>query len=145
MVQKKKYTDEEITRLDWNQIIVFGSNQRGVHGAGAALTCKNLFRAEEGRGEGWTGHCYALPTKDYQIKTLSLDIIKEKIKVFYKKALSYYATDSSVEILVTKIGCGLAGYTVEQIGKIFADIERQYADLGWDTSFIILPREFCEQ
>ena len=144
MVQKKKYTDEEITRLDWNQIIVFGSNEAGVHGAGAALTCKNLFGAKEGE-IGFTGQCYGLSTKDHKIRTLPLDDIKETVKEFYANAIIYQTKFEQVEFLVTKIGCGHAGYTVEQIGKIFADIEKQYADLGWDTSFIILPKEFCEQ
>ena len=142
---KKKHTEEDITSLEPNQIIVFGSNEAGIHGAGAALTCKTLFDAEEGIGEGETGQCYALPTKDFQIRTLSLDRIKEKVKTFYRVALCYCDRFPDEEFLVTKVGCGRAGYTVEQIGKIFADIERQYADLGWDTSFIILPKEFCEQ
>lgn len=49
---------------DANTIFVFGSNLKGIHGAGAARTAKNSFGAKDGVGEGLTGDAYALPTKD---------------------------------------------------------------------------------
>ncbi len=67
-----RYTPETINFLEENQIFVFGSNRAGFHGAGAALFAKKFLGAEQGVGEGLTGRCYALPTKDENIKTLPL-------------------------------------------------------------------------
>lgn len=49
---------------DANTIFVFGSNPKGIHGAGAAYTAKTQFGAIQGKGEGMQGNAYALPTKD---------------------------------------------------------------------------------
>ena len=54
---------KKITELKPNQVFVFGSNMRGVHGAGAARDARLLFGAETGVAEGFTGRCYAIPTK----------------------------------------------------------------------------------
>ena len=53
-------------------IFVFGSNLAGRHGKGAAKYARNNLGAVYGVGEGLTGDCYALPTKDYNIKTRPL-------------------------------------------------------------------------
>jgi len=95
-------------------IFVFGSNLAGRHGLGAAKYARDNLGAEYGVGEGPTGKCYALPTKDENIKTRSLEDIEGSIIKF----LSY--ADHSVDVFkVTPIGCGLAGYTVKQIRAIF--------------------------
>jgi hypothetical protein len=39
-----------------------------VHGAGAAYTANRLFGAVYGVGVGMAGRCYAIPTKDKNIK-----------------------------------------------------------------------------
>ena len=137
-MKKGKNTPENIETLLPNQVFVFGSNLAGIHGAGAALTAHNLFGAEKYIGLGSTGQCYALPTKDKYLRTLSLLEIDIQIRLFYQHALM----NPDKEYLVTKIGCGLAGYTVEQIGELFRQVEREYAELLWSTHNIILPIEF---
>lgn len=47
-----------------NTVFVFGSNPKGIHGAGAAAVAKSQFGAIQGQGEGLQGHAYAIPTKD---------------------------------------------------------------------------------
>lgn len=49
---------------DANTVFVFGSNSKGIHGAGAAATAKSQFGAIQGQGEGMQGNAYAFPTKD---------------------------------------------------------------------------------
>ena len=111
-------TPENITHLEPDEIFVFGSNLAGRHGKGAALVAKQKFGAKQGQCSGFTGQCYAIPTKDRSLNTLPLDKIKISVSMFLWQA-THYNTD--LTFLVTPIGCGLAGYTPEQIAPMFAD------------------------
>lgn len=105
----------DMTMLD-NEIFVFGSNLAGRHGAGAALTARNYYGAKYGCGFGPMGNCYAIPTKDRELKSLPLDDIRKNVELF----LTYAANSPDLTFKVTAIGTGLAGYTHEQIGPMFA-------------------------
>lgn len=102
-----------------NVIWVFGSNSSGIHGAGAALIAKNMFDAEFYVGKGLTGRSYAIPTKGkYELKlpTLPLNDIFQHIRDFRT-----FANASPEKIFwVTRVGCGLAGYSDEQIAPLFS-------------------------
>lgn len=117
-----KITPEYISELKENEIFVFGSNLGGFHGAGAAKTARDKFKAKYGTGSGRTGQCYAIPTKDRRLKTLSLKDIQYLIDIFE----NYVIQNKDLEFLITRIGCGLAGYKAEQIAPLF-------------SSFISLP------
>lgn len=104
-----------IERLLPNEIFVFGSNQAGAHGAGAALVARRKFGALDGVGRGITGRCYAIPTKDRRIRTLPLYEISEFVSDF----LAHAAANPNQSFLVTQIGCGLAGYNPAQIAPLF--------------------------
>ena len=110
-----RYYTKEIKSLEPNQIFVFGSNLAGRHGKGAALTASKLFGAKYGVGLGITGDCYAIPTKDKALNVLSLFSIEQYI--FFFKDFARHHVD--YEFLVTKVGCGLAGYSEEQIAPLF--------------------------
>jgi len=98
-----------------HEIFVFGSNLAGRHGRGAAKTAACLFGAERGQGEGFQGRSYALPTKDEKLRTLPLDEIAEHVRRFIVVADAHpYKT-----FRLTAIGCGLAGYSAEQIKPLF--------------------------
>jgi hypothetical protein len=98
-----------------NQIFVFGSNEAGRHGAGAAKAAKLHFGAEYGNGYGLQGQSYAIPTKDSRIQTLPLEDISRYINEF--KA---FAKDNPhITFFVTRIGCGLAGYDDSDIAPMF--------------------------
>jgi hypothetical protein len=114
-----RITPPRVRRLSENQIFVFGSNLAGIHGAGAALDAWNWFGAERGVGLGYTGQCYAFPTKDENLKVLSLDLIEFMAKVFFRQANSWPGTEGHI-YLITPVGCGLAGYKPEQIAPFFA-------------------------
>lgn len=86
---------------------VFGSNRRGVHGAGAARHAKQLFGAKYGVSEGLTGQSYALPTKNTPAihDTLPLQEVLTHIEAFKQTA-----RDTPERLYqVTRVGCGLAG------------------------------------
>ena len=125
-----KFTPENITSLEPHQIFVFGSNFAGIHGAGAAALAHRKFGAVWGKGVGLYGQSYALPTKDHQIITLSLSDIEYQIDLFLDTAKVF----PQLDFLVTKIGCGLAGYSVEDIAALFKGKEI--------PSNVILPESF---
>lgn len=98
-------------------IFVFGSNLAGRHGRGASLYASRYHGARYGVGEGRTGDSYAIPTKSYHLRTLSLEEIEKNVKTFLK-----YATEHPRDTFeVTRIGCGLAGYRDYQIAPMFKD------------------------
>lgn len=114
-----------------NQILVFPSNRAGRHGKGLAKEALKLG-AVLGIGEGLQGQTYALPTKDEKVKTLPLNEIAKHIETFKTFAQEH----PELEFLVTKIGCGLAGYHPIQINPLFG---------WWDRHThknITLPLEF---
>ncbi len=110
------------------EIFVFGSNLAGRHGKGAALEAIKNHGAIYGIGIGLQGNSYAIPTKDYNIKTLPLDEIKFHVDFFIKFA----EKNKHLTFLLTAIGCGLAGYTPKDIAPMFRDA----------PSNVIKPTEF---
>lgn len=97
-------------------VFVFGSNLAGRHGKGAALYARQHHGAVYGQGEGLQGDSYAIPTKDAQIRTLPLDAIAKHVETFLT-----FARQFNANFVVTRIGCGLAGYTDAQIAPMFKD------------------------
>jgi hypothetical protein len=102
---------------DPNAIFVFGSNRAGAHGGGAARTAHQSYGAEWGKGEGLTGRAYALPTKDHAIRTLRLD----EVALHVDRFLTFARSHPEMRFAVTRIGCGLAGYSDQQIAPLFID------------------------
>lgn len=97
------------------EIFVFGSNLAGRHGKGAALFARQNHGAIYGRGEGLQGQSYGIPTKDRQIKTLPLTEIDRYVDRFINFAIAH----PELTFNVTRIGCGLAGYTDALIAPLF--------------------------
>jgi hypothetical protein len=98
-------------------IFVFGSNEAGIHGGGAARTAHQKYGAVMGEGWGFTGKAFALPTKDRNIETLPL----EKVADYVKRFLWLAELHPQLEFQVTRIGCGLAGFGDEEIAPLFAN------------------------
>lgn len=96
-------------------IFVFGSNLAGVHGAGAAKCALDVHGAIWGQGIGHQGNSYAIPTKDEHIKTLPLARIWSYVLQF----MAYAKANKELKFEVTRIGCGLAGYTDKDISPMF--------------------------
>lgn len=96
-------------------IFVFGANEAGRHGAGAARYAAVHHGAIYGQGEGLQGTSYGIPTKDKDIQTLPLHIIAKYVEHFKEFA----AANPELTFQVTPIGCGLAGYTPADIGPLF--------------------------
>lgn len=120
-----------ITKLELNEVFVFGSNEAGRHGKGAAKQAMK-FGAIYGNPEGHQGSTYAIPTKDSRLNPLPI----YKIKVYVDRFIWYAQIKHMCKFYVTKIGCGLAGYTPEQIAPLFK--EALYLDN------VILPEDFIK-
>ena len=105
-----RVTPEYITSLKPNEIFVFGSNLAGMHGGGAAHIAHKLFGAEWGVGVGPTGQCYAIPTMQGGVET---------IKPYVDQFIAYAMQHPELTFLVTRIGCGIAGFTDKDIAPLF--------------------------
>lgn len=69
-MENLKYTPENITSLEPDEIFVFGSNLQGYHAGGAARTAVRLFGAKMGQGVGIQGQSYAIPTMQGGVETI---------------------------------------------------------------------------
>ena len=98
-----------ITELRPGQIIVIGSNIRGEHLAGAARFAHENFGLRWGVGEGLSGQTYALPTMEGPAAL--------RIAVF--RFLTYAELSRDLTFLLTKVGCGIAGYREEDVAALF--------------------------
>ncbi len=96
-------------------VFVFGSNLAGRHGKGAALWARQHRGAIYGQGNRIQGDSYAIPTKGWQMETLPLPVINGFVGEFLEFARKY----GMRQFQLTPIGCGLAGYSREQIEPMF--------------------------
>lgn len=122
-----KYTPDHITHLGKDDIFVFGSNLAGNHAGGAARTAREHFGAIMGQGVGIQGRSYAIPTMQGGVET-----IKPYVDDFIKLAREW---DQNT-FYVTRIGCGIAGFTDEEIAPLFAD--------AMDLYNVRLPKSFVD-
>lgn len=108
----RRYFDQRITSLSMCEIFVFGSNPQGLHIGGASQVAHEKFGAEWGVGSGPTGRCYAIPTTQ-----CSLNEIKRYVDEFTEYAKAH----PNNRFLVTRIGCGNAGYSDKLIAPLFKE------------------------
>lgn len=122
-----RITPARIGELADGQVFVFGSNEYGHHGVGAARVALRKFGAVMGQGRGLQGRSYAIPTMSG-----SLAAIEREVEEF----IQFAASHPDLTFLVTRIGCGIAGYTDDQIAPLFARAR--------DIPNIHLPAEFWQ-
>lgn len=121
----RRFTPERITTLERNEIFVFGSNLAGSHSGGAARLAYERFGAVWGLGAGFQGQCYAIPTMHGGI---------EAIKPYVDQFIEFASSHREYTFLVTKIGCGIAGFREKDIAPLFSK--------SLDVENIILPESF---
>lgn len=106
------------------EIFVFGSNLAGRHGAGAAKAAAEEHGAQPGVGHGLTGRAYAIPTKDgVRVRDLSdprAVLPLDRIRGYVTEFLDFARTHKHMSFNVTRVGCGRAGYSDEEIAPMFA-------------------------
>lgn len=111
-MDKSRITHRFIQSLDKNEIFVFGSNLAGSHGGGAARIAWQKFGAEWGKGVGLFGQTYAIPTMHGGV---------EDIKPYVDEFISFARLHPEYHFLVTRIGCGIAGFKDEEMAPLFSD------------------------
>ena len=125
---------DRLMALDPTAVFVFGSNTRGVHGRGAALAALQRYGAKRGLSWGLQGRSYAIPTRKYdcgKLVSLPLAMVQDNIRA----AVAVMAADRAHTYLWTRVGCGLAGFTNEQMAAAFAGMVPL-------PSHVVLPREW---
>lgn len=121
------YTPENITSLGPDEVFVFGSNLAGNHAGGAARVALERFGAVMGQGVGMQGQSYAIPTMQGGVET-----IKPYVDEFIALAREWDQTT----FWVTRIGCGIAGFTDEEIAPLFTE--------ALDLYNVRLPKSFAD-
>ena len=125
MNTEKRISADIINNLKPNEIFVFGSNLDGMHGGGAARAAYNKFGAIWGQGVGLQGQSYGIPTMHGGV-----DVIKPYVDEFINFAKSH----PELKFLVTRIGCGIAGFRDEEMAPLFKD--------AIEIENIYLPKSF---
>ena len=109
-------------------VFVFGSNEDGVHGAGAALTARRYYGAIVGVGEGFRGSSYAIPTKDRDLCPLDI----AQMVPYVRRFVAFARQHPELQFAVTRVGCGLAGNTDAQMAPMFAGApDNCHLPTGW--------------
>ena len=111
-IPRPEYTPERITSLRADEVFVFGSNLAGMHGGGAARAAFEKFGAVWGCGVGLQGQSYAIPTMQGGVET---------IKPYVDDFIDFAHARPDLFFLVTRIGCGIAGFRDEEIAPLFAE------------------------
>jgi len=106
-----RVTPNIIDTLKEGEIFVFGSNCHGYHGGGAALTAMRKFGAIYGQGDGLQGRSYGISTME------GVSAMRENIDRF----IAFAKGHQELTFLVTRIGCGIAGYSVETVAPLFKE------------------------
>lgn len=106
----ERITSDRITELRPGEIFVFGSNLEGAHGGGAALLAWRKWGAKWGQGVGLQGQTYGIPTMHGG---------PESIRPYVNEFIRFAADHPELHFLVTEIGCGIAGFTPEEIAPLF--------------------------
>lgn len=114
-----------ITKLQPDEIFVFGSNLASMHGGGAARLAYQKFGAVWGQGVGLQGQSYAIPTMQGGVET---------IQPYVDEFIEFAKQRPQLKFLVTEIGCGIAGFSPSEIAPLFEQAK--------EVENIYLPERF---
>ena len=127
-MDSRRITPDWITHLEENEIFVFGSNLKGMHGGGAARVALEKFGAVWGQGTGLQGNSYAIPTMHGGTDALA---------PYVDEFIAFAREHKEMRFYVTRIGCGIAGFTVQEMAPLFK--------AALDEENIYLPEDFIEE
>ncbi len=115
------------------RIFVFGSNELGIHGGGAARVAREKHGAILHQGFGFQGSSFGIPTCSKPTGEPDHGISYEKLQQYVRLFIEAAREHPEFDYDVTQIGCGLAGWTPEQVAPLFADApDYCYFDTAWE-------------
>lgn len=129
------------------RFFVFGSNTKGLHFGGAARVAYEKFGAKWGVSEGLSGKTYAIPTMSPEGIKVGGKLLRLELYNF----LRVVRENKDKEFLLTKIGCGIAGWEVKDVARLLG-LEILRFDLyckGFNKSTyfpenLSIPQEFSD-
>ena len=124
-IPQDRIAPDHIRQLQPNEVFVFGSNTEGAHLGGAARHALRDFGAIMGEGEGLQGQSYAIPTVGTDLAGIEMAVMR---------FIEFARQHPEKRFLVTRIGCGIAGYSPREIAPFFAS--------AYDVENIALPSDF---
>ena len=127
------YSPDNIVELEEDEIFLYGSNKLAKHGAGAAKQALK-FGAKYGVN-GYCGNTYGLITTDLNVSqrpSIPMSLLQNEVDKF----ITFAKDNTHLTFLVTEVGCGLAGFTFEQVAPLFKLI------LLDKVSNVKLPKKF---
>lgn len=121
----KRISPDRISHLAQDEIFVFGSNLAGHHDGGAARIACERFGAVYGQGVGLQGQSYAIPTMFQTV---------DEIAPYVYEFIRFADAHPELKFMVTRIGCGIAGFTDVEIAPLFA--------MAYSLPNVYLPESF---
>lgn len=125
---RPRFTPDFITKIESDEVFVFGSNLKGMHAGGAARVAYDRFGAEWGNGVGMQGRAYAIPTMHGGVPD---------IKPYVDDFIEFARNNTDKYFYVTRIGCGIAGFSDAEIAPLFRE--------ALTLSNVCLPETFVEE
>ena len=130
------YSPDNITQLEDDEVFLFGANLEAKHGLGAAKQALK-FGAKYGVN-GYCGSTYGLITTDLNVPhrpSIPMSLLQDEVDKF----IAFAKDNTHLTFLVTEVGCGLAGFTVEEVAPLFKPV------LLNSITNIRLPKRFVRQ
>ena len=130
------YSPDNIVELEDNEVFVYGANVAARHGLGAAKQALK-FGAKYGVN-GYCGNTYGLITTDLNVverPSIPMSLLQDEVDKF----ITFAKDNSHLTFLVTEVGCGLAGFTVEEVAPLFKPV------LLDKVSNVRLPKKFVRE
>ncbi|HLO91290.1 MAG TPA: hypothetical protein VK172_09010 [Lentimicrobium sp.] len=127
METRPAHTPENISSPKPDEVFVFGSNLAGMHAGGAARVALNKFGAIYGQGVGLQGQSYAIPSMQGGVETIA---------PYVDEFIEFAQSNPQKFFYVTRIGCGIAGFTDKEIAPLFRN--------ALEVKNICLPEAFLE-
>lgn len=107
-----------LPKKESNVIFVFGDNDKGIHGKGAARVALNKFGAIWGKSPNQlVGNSYGISTKKSPHKYMSLEKATKNILNF----VEFTKEHPELFFFITEVGCHLAGFKESEIAPLFKE------------------------
>jgi hypothetical protein len=103
-----------------DMIFVFGSNELGRHGGGAAKAAMS-HGARYGQGFGLQGKSFAIPTCAKPTNEPDSTITPDMLRYYIYTFILFAKMNPQLTFQVTRVGCGLAGWADGVVAPLFTE------------------------